>query len=90
MTLNAQQHMIFGALCVDAGFRNNVFEAGARNDVGAVRGWIEGYAGTNGVTVDEKVVDNVMNVVRSTSPCRTAAEAAFAGAKAAACPCWPC
>ena len=90
MTLDAQQHMIIGALCVDEEFRSNVFEAGERNDRAAVSGWIQGYAGTNSVVVDESVVDNVMNVVRSTSPCRTAAASAFGGTKAAVCPCWPC
>jgi hypothetical protein len=90
MNLEAQHHMIFGALCVDEDFRANVFEAGGRNDKAAVRGWIHSYATTNGVDVDESVTDNVMNVVRSASPCRTAAEMAFAAAKAAACPCWPC
>ena len=90
MTLDAQQHMILGALCVDEDFRINVFEAGARNDVAAVREWIRGYGETNGITVDESVTGNVMNVVRSTSPCRTAAESAFGATKAAVCPCWPC
>ena len=84
MTLAAQQHMIFGALCIDEAFRNEVFETVEER----VSRLIRDYASANQVAVDEEVVRNVLNVVRGN--CRVAARDAFAAAKAAACPCWPC
>ena len=93
MTLTAQQQCIFGAMCMDEQFRLQLFAAGTappaerRSRIGAL---IQGYAAGNAVQIDDSVTDNVMNIVRSESPCRQEAMKSFQDAKDAACPCWPC
>jgi hypothetical protein len=88
MTELAQQNMIFGAICMDPVLREALFELPCPRT--KVAGLIHGYAETNGVSIDESVVDNVWNVFKDESPCRNAARHWFALAKATACPCWPC
>ena len=93
MTPMAQQQLIFGAMCMDDGFRNQLFDAGAAPPAGRraqIASLIQNYAAGAGVTIDDSVADNVMNVVKSESPCRLASMRSFEDAKAAACPCWPC
>jgi len=51
---------------------------------------IQGYAAGLAVTIDDSVADNVMNVVKSDSPCRLASHSAFLTVKLVVCPCWPC
>jgi len=92
----AQQHMIFGAMCVDEPFRNALFAEAATDDQKSaqINQLLIDYAAAHDVplTAGERtaLVQNVMNVVRATAPCRQVALVAFAAAKAAACPCWPC
>jgi hypothetical protein len=94
MTLDAQQRMIFGAMCIDEEFRYALFEppeAGfSESHYNKVIRLIRAYAETNEVVVADSVMQNVMNVVQLNSPCRLAAFAGFAAAKASVCPCWPC
>ncbi len=75
MTPMAQQQLIFGAMCMDDGFRNQLFDAGAAPPAGRraqIASLIQNYAAGAGVTIDDSVADNVMNVVKSESPCRLA------------------
>ena len=95
MTVESQQHMIFGALCMDEGFRTAVFAPPEPESPGASESYeqkisrlLTEYASTNEAQLDKSVVTNVLNVLRG--PCRQAALDAFAQAKIAACPCWPC
>jgi len=93
MTLTAQQHCILGAMCIDETFRLQLFAAGEAPPAGrrtAIAALIQTYAGSNSVTIEDSVVDNVMNVVAQGSPCRDAAKDAFAQVKFDVCPCWPC
>jgi hypothetical protein len=93
MTLTAQQQFVFGAMCMDEQFRNQLFAAGdappaeRRVQISAL---IQSYGNGQGVEIDNSVADNVMNVVASASPCRQAAMTAFQEVKAEVCPCWPC
>jgi hypothetical protein len=48
------------------------------------------YASTNDVAVEPSVVQNVIDVLRGDSHCRSASLSAFAQAKASTWPCWPC
>lgn len=94
MTVEAQQHMIFGAMCMDADFRNRLANAPQgslpKDYYDSIERVIGDYASTNDVVVEPSVVQNVVNVLRGDSPCRSASLSAFAQAKASACPCWPC
>ena len=93
MTLTAQQQWIFGAMCMDETFRLQLFQAGEAPPAGRraqIASLIQTYAAGNGVTIDDPVADNVMNVVKSDSPCRLASQSAFLTVKLVVCPCWPC
>ena len=93
MTLTAQQQFIFGAMCMDDGFRNQLFEAGSAPPAARraqISSLIQNYAAGAGVTIEDPVADNVMNVVKSESPCRLASQSAFQTVKLVVCPCWPC
>jgi hypothetical protein len=94
MTVDAQQRMILGAMCIDEAFRDDLFtppEPGVEESAyDKVARLLTEYADANSVTVDNSVVEHVLNVVRAGSSCRVAALAAFADTKAAICHCWPC
>jgi hypothetical protein len=94
MTIDAQQRMIIGAMCIDETFRYELFtppEPGVEESAyDKVARLLSAYADENHVTVDESVVQHVLNVVRAGSNCRVAALSALAETKAALCPCWPC
>ena len=94
MTLTAQQSMIFGALCMDEEFRTDLFtpppDGQGETPYQKVTRVVSSYARSNEVTIDPSVMQNVMNIVQSNSPCRGAALEAFRTAKASVCPCWPC
>lgn len=94
MTVEAQQRMIIGAMCIDEAFRYDLFtppEPGVEESAyDKVARLLSAYADANSVAVDESVVEHVLNVVRAGSSCRVAALAALADTKAAVCQCWPC
>jgi hypothetical protein len=90
MTVEAQQSMIFGAMCIDEEFRNElkappVAPETQEERIGRV---VREYAASNDAFVHDSVVQNVKNVLLG--PCREATLHACEAAQAAACPCWPC
>ena len=93
MTLTAQQQFIFGAMSMDDGFRDQLFAAGSAPPAqrrSQIVSLIQNYGVGGGVEIAESVADNVMNVVKSDSPCRLASQSAFLTVKLVVCPCWPC
>lgn len=93
MTLTAQQQFILGAMCIDEPFRLQLFAAGGMPPAARraqIATLIRDYAAGSDVQIDDSVTDNVMNVVKSESPCRLASQNACQSVKSAFCPCWPC